>query len=247
MLYNEDMKKLIGFLLKVVLCLVLMFGLIIVLPGYLIYRNTVEETPIAEAVAVYTDNAGYAVYDVLDTDLIDAVVAVEDQRFFTRKGVDVRALIRAVRNNLRAGENIEGGSTISQQIAKNLYYQTTKRTTAVKVSEIMIMIELEEMYSKEDLLALYVNMNYYGDGFWGIVQAAKGYFGADVSDLTIAQSAMLAGIPNAPSAYQLSTGWELAVSRQGKVLSRMREEGYITEDEYRDALAEDVLSYYLGN
>ena len=239
------MKKLIGFLLKVILCLALLAGFTVVIPGYIHYRNTVDEVPVEEAAQVYFSMQDYVPYSVLDEDLIDAVVAVEDQRFFTRRGMDVRALIRAILHNLQAGESIEGGSTISQQIAKNLYYQTIKRTTAVKAAEIFIMIELEEKYSKEDLLALYMNMNYYGDGFWGISQAAKGYFGADPSDLTVAQSAMLAGIPNAPSAYQLSTGSELAVSRQRKVLSRMYKEGYITQEEYENALAEDVLSYYL--
>lgn len=239
------MKKLIGFLLKILLCLAILFGLVVVLPGYLYYQKTVNETPIEQAAAVYFEMDDYVDYGSLDTDLVDAVVAVEDQRYFTRRGMDVRALIRAIRNNLLAGENIEGGSTISQQIAKNLYYQTTNRTTVVKASEIMIMYELETMYSKEELLALYVNMNYYGDGFWGISQAAQGYFGASPSDLTIAQAAMLAGIPNAPSAYQFSTGSHLAVSRQGKVLSRMLEEGFITQQEYENALSEDVLSYYL--
>ncbi|MBQ1325603.1 MAG: transglycosylase domain-containing protein [Solobacterium sp.] len=239
------MKKLIGFLLKVILCLALLAGFTIVLPGYIHYRNTVDEVPLEKAAQVYFDMEDYVQYAVLDEDLVDAVVAVEDQRFFTRRGMDVRALIRAILHNLQAGESIEGGSTISQQIAKNLYYQTIHRTTAVKAAEIFIMIELEEKYSKEDLLALYMNMNYYGDGFWGISQASKGYFGAVPSDLTVAQSAMLAGIPNAPSAYQLSTGSELAVSRQRKVLSRMYEEEYITQEEYENALAEDVLSYYL--
>ena len=239
------MKKLIGFLLKILLCLAILFGLVIVLPGYLYYRRTVSEVPIEQAAEIYFTMDDYVDYDQLDTDLVDAIVAVEDQRYFTRRGMDVRALIRAIRNNLIAGENIEGGSTIAQQVAKNLYYQTTVRTTTVKASEIMIMYELETMYTKEELLALYVNMNYYGDGFWGIKQASEGYFGASPSNLTIAEAAMLAGIPNAPSAYQLSTGSELAVSRQGKVLSRMLEEGYITREEYENALAEDVLSYYL--
>ena len=104
----------------------------------------------------------------------------------------------------------------------------------------MIMYDLEEKYSKEELFALYANMNYYGDGYWGLKNAARGYYKAQANDLSLAKAAILAGIPNAPSAYQLSTGYELAKNRQEKVLTTMVNNNIISEEEKAEALLEDV-------
>ena len=158
----------------------------------------------------------------------------------TRKGYDFVALGRALYHDLLAGEIIEGGSTITEQIAKNLYLGGYINGMEEKIAGIYLLFDLEEHYSKQELLALYVNMNYYGDSYYGIAQAAKGYYDASAGDLTLAQAAMLAGLPNAPSAYQLSTGYELAKQRQEWVLKTMQDNGCITEEEKRQALQEDV-------
>ena len=102
------------------------------------------------------------------------------------------------------------------------------------------MHDLEEKYTDEELFALYANMNYYGDGYYGLKNAAEGYYGLSASDLSLAKAAMLAGLPNAPSAYQLSTGYEYAKKRQKKVLQCMLKNEYISEQEYNEALNEDV-------
>lgn len=203
-------------------------------------QTLIKEEPISEKVEVYTSKDNYVAYEDINTYFVDAVVATEDKRFFTRKGFDWIALSRAIVVNVVSGELREGGSTISQQIAKNLYFQGKKRGIQEKIEEVFIMLKLEEEYSKEDLFALYASMNYYGDGYYGLSEASLGYYREDQSRLTLAKAAMLAGIPNAPSLLQLSTGYDAAKARQEKVLYRMLEEGYITQKEYLIALIEDV-------
>ena len=208
--------------------------------GYQCYQDTVRTESIQDAVSQYTSKAGYTAYENIDTDFVNAVVSVEDKRFFTRDGFDWIALTRAIIANTMALKMIEGGSTLSQQISKNLYYQHTSRGIKQKIAEVFIMNDLENQYLKEDLFALYANMNYYGDGYWGIEEAAEGYYGVSASDLTVAESAMLAGIPNAPALYQLSTGYDEAKKRQEKVLGLMLNNEYISEDIYNEAMKENT-------
>lgn len=203
-------------------------------------KTLMEEEPIRDKVEMYTSKEEYIAYEDINPYFVQAVVATEDKRFFTRKGFDWIALSRAIIVNVVSGELKEGGSTISQQIAKNLYFQGKKRGIQEKVEEVFIMLKLEKEYSKEDLFALYASMNYYGDGYYGLSEAALGYYKENQSSLTLAKAAMLAGIPNAPSLLQLSTGYDAAKARQEKVLYRMLEEGYITQNEYLIALIEDV-------
>ena len=234
------MKK----ILKRVLILVLIGSIAIIgfftYKGYIRYRNAISKVPIALKVSEYTTKEDYAQYDQIDKDFVNAVVAIEDKRFFTRKGLDFIAFTRALLTNIISGKLVEGGSTISQQIAKNFYFQDINRSITGKIAEVFVMIDLENVYSKEEIFALYVNMNYYGDGYWGITQAAKGYYHTSQNDLTVGQAAILAGIPNAPAVYQLSTGHDLAYQRATKVLKKMLENYYITEAEYEAALKEDL-------
>lgn len=231
---------------KILNILLLLLGVLILITGcyfgdcYNDAKNLMTNEPISEKVESYTNKAEYIVYDDINTYFVNAVVATEDKRFFSRKGFDWIALSRAIIVNVVSRELREGGSTISQQIAKNLYFQGTRRGIKEKIEEVFIMLELERDYSKEDLFALYASMNYYGDGYYGLSEASLGYYEIDQKELTLAEAAMLAGIPNAPSLYQLSTGYDLAKERQEKVLYRMLEEKYITQDEYLSAKAEDV-------
>jgi monofunctional glycosyltransferase len=222
------------------LAVLLLAGGALVRRGYVTYRQVTSETSVVEAATPYFSSSSYTSFKDLNENFVNAVVAVEDQRFFRRYGFDWVALCRALLNNLEAGSIVEGASTISQQIAKNLYFSDTPRGIEEKVAEVFIMYDLEKTYSKASLLALYVSMNYYGDGCWGIASAAEGYYGVTPAELDLAQSAMLAGIPNAPSAYQLSTGYDLAMQRMKKVLTRMVEEDYITQEEMDAALQEDM-------
>lgn len=234
------MKKIVLRLITTVICLCSFVVIFFLYEGHSLAYSAMDKTPISMKVEEYESDENYVSYDEIDEDFVHAVIAVEDKRFFTRNGFDWIALVRAILNNTMQGKNVEGGSTISQQIAKNLYFVGQSRGIGEKIAEVYIMLELEEEYTKEELFTLYANMNYYGDGYWGIEEASNGYYGVSASDLTIAQSAMLAGIPNAPSAYQLSSGYNLAKERQLKVLKRMLAEEYITEEEYNEALLEDV-------
>ena len=225
-----DMKKLLlHIVLSILIGLAVIFGYAI-LQGKKEYEIQIRNKSLSEVIEEHTSKEDY----------VNALVAVEDQRFFTRSGFDWIAFIRATINNTIAGEHIEGGSTISQQIGKNLYYVGKYRGYKEKIAEVFMMLDLEKQYSKEELLALYANIVYYGDGYYGIKAASEGYLHTEPSQLTIAQAALLAGLPNAPSAYQLSTAYDLAINRQQKVLSRMLEEKYITEEEYKDALNEII-------
>ena len=233
---KKKITRLFGILILVALtALVTLFG-----QGYIRYKRELEALPLEAAVSAYSKDPDYVPFDQIDEDFVNAVIAVEDKRYFKRSGYDLIALCRALYHNFLAGGMVEGGSTISEQIAKNLYMDGYVNGLEEKTAEIFIMLELEKVFSKEELFALYANMNYYGDGYWGIRAAAEGYFGADPSDLSLGQASMLAGIPNAPAIYQLSTGYEGARSRQEWVLLTMCNNGYISEAEAQKAFAEDV-------
>ena len=166
----------------------------------------------------------------MPTIYIDAVNSVEDKRFESHCGVDFIAIGRAVWNDIKAMSFVEGGSTITQQIAKNQYYTQEKKLER-KFAEIFTAIELEKYCSKQEIFELYVNTIYFGDGYYGIYDAAKGYFGKQPSELSDYEAIMLAGLPNAPSAYSPSTNPELAYSRMKIVLSKMVECNAITQEE----------------
>ena len=233
------MKKFIK-ILAILLLLTLTASGYLAVKGYIRFKDEIKALPLNEAVKRYTDDPDYVSFDQIDEDFVNAVVAVEDKRFFTRKGYDLIALCRALYHDVLARDLIEGGSTITEQIAKNLYMESYVSDLEEKVAEIFILLELEKDYSKEELFALYANMNYYGDGYWGIKEAAEGYYQADCSDLTLAQAAILAGIPNAPAIYQLSSGYEGAKGRQKWVMQTMYNNGYISEEEMQEALKENV-------
>lgn len=228
---------------RIVLVLLLILGAllaVIFIQGYFRYKEEINNLPLETAVKTYTDKTNYVPFDQINKNFVNAVISVEDKRFFERRGYDLIALVRALYHNLLAKDLIEGGSTITEQIAKNLYLGGYIGGLQDKTAGIFLMRALEQKYSKEELFALYVNMNYYGDGYWGISEAAKGYYNCDVKDLTLGQAAILAGIPNAPAIYQLSDGYELAKERQEWVLQTMVNNRYISNEEMKKALAEDV-------
>ena len=232
-------KKLIRIFLILLLLLTSVIATLLV-QGHFRYEREIRSKPLEEAISEYTARDDYVKFEDIDEDFVNAVISVEDKRFFSRKGYDFVALIRALYHNFKARDVIEGGSTITEQIAKNLYLGGSVNGLEEKMAEIFIMMALEKEYSKEDLFALYANMNYYGDGYWGIAQAAKGYYGLKPNELSLGKAAMLAGIPNAPSVYQLSDGYDLAKQRQEWVLSTMYNNSYISEAELQKAKAEDV-------
>lgn len=157
--------------------------------------------------------------------------------FYNHSAIDLKSIFRAVLVNIKDQDFSEGGSTITQQVAKNVFYNQKKELTR-KVAEAFTAFDIEEQYSKRDVLEIYVNINYYGSGYYGIYDACKGYLDKVPEDMTLAECALLAGIPNAPSVYSPKENKDLSIKRQKIVLNSMLENNYITQKEYDDALEE---------
>lgn len=217
--------------------LLLAMGLWYGVQGYQMYRNVLAETPIAEKTAAIEQQESFVPYDALPQIYVDAVISVEDQRFFSHSGVDISAMIRALWNDLRTRSFAEGGSTISQQLAKNQYF-TQEKTLQRKLAEMFLAHAWEQVCEKQELFALYVNTIYFGDGYTGISEAAEGYFHTTPQHLTDYEAVMLAGLPNAPSAYALQEHADLAEQRMQQVLQAMVANQKLTQSEANEILQE---------
>lgn len=196
--------------------------------GYNMYKNAVEKCPPAQ-MAELLRGEDFVRMEELPEFYIKAVICAEDKRFYSHKGVDPKAIARALAHDIRTFSFEQGGSTITQQLAKNFYYTQDKRPER-KFAEIFTAFDIEKEFSKEDIFELYVNSIYFGDGCYGIAAAAEGYYGKKPSELTDYECAMLAGIPNAPSAYSPAKSPGLAQQRLMQVLERMAECGEITAE-----------------
>ena len=178
-------------------------------------------------------------YRDLPAHLVDAVVAIEDRRFFSHIGLDPRGLARAMLVNLRAGRFQQGGSTLTQQLAKNVFL-TPERTLKRKIQELLLAFWLEAQFSKQEILALYLNRVYFGNGAYGISTAAQSYFGRSVQNLTLDEAAILAGLLKAPSRYAPTRDPQAAIVRRQLVLQAMQEMDKITADEANWATAQPI-------
>jgi len=169
-----------------------------------------------------------------------AFVAAEDQNFFQHTGVDVQSIVRAALTNYQAGTTRQGGSTITQQVVKSLLL-TPERSYERKLKEMVLAFRLEKQFTKEEILYLYLNQIYLGNGAYGVQAAALEYFGKDVAEITLAEAALLAGLPQAPSRYSPVKHFARAKARQRYVLDRMVEEGFVTHDEAEQAHDEKIV------
>ncbi len=174
--------------------------------------------------------------DQVPEHLINAFIAAEDARFFKHEGVDILSIARALIKNLMAGKIQQGGSTITQQVTRSLLLKNLKKTYRRKAREALLSLQIEKSFSKERILFLYLNQIYLGHGAYGIEAAARTYFNKKAIELNLTESALLAGLPQAPSRYSPITHFERAKARQRYVLERMREEGYIAESQEAEAL-----------
>lgn len=172
----------------------------------------------------------------LQPSTVYAFISAEDARFFEHEGVDVIRIAGAIVADIKAGSYVQGASTISQQLIK-LSHLTSEKTISRKAEEAALAYEMERQYSKEDILEMYLNYVYFGGGYYGIEAAAKGYFGVHASDLTLDQSAMLAGILKSPSGYAPHINYAASINRRNNILRLMRDYGYITDDEKKQAAA----------
>ena len=208
--------------------------------GYRMYRQAVEQKSIEQAAAELRAAPDFTPLDQLPQTYLDAVIAVEDHRFYEHGGVDGIAICRAVWVDVTSLSFAEGGSTITQQLAKNLFF-TQQKTFERKFAEVFAAFALERQLSKDEILELYVNSIYFGSGYYSIGAAAAGYFGKAPALLTAGECTVLAGLPNAPSAYAPGEDPTLALQRQRQVLRKMVKYGKLTQQQADAIAAEPVF------
>ena len=223
--------KFIKRLLLLILVIVIIVGSVVFFNGYKLYKTTLDSLSLSNKISEIKNEDSYVSINEVPKDYINAIIAVEDHRFREHGAIDVIALLRATISNIQAKEFNEGGSTITQQVAKNLYFISEDDVVSRKIAEALVAFDLEKDYSKDDILEFYMNTIYFGEGYYGIKEASNGYYKKEPKDMTLAESTMLAGVPNAPSVYAPTINPDLAKSRQGKVLRSMVEYGYISQEE----------------
>ncbi|MDD5621649.1 MAG: PBP1A family penicillin-binding protein [Actinomycetota bacterium] len=239
---------------SIIISVIIIIGLILVL-YYVNSLPTLEEltpSPIAETSKVYAldgslitefhaeENREIISFNKMSDYIKDAIVAIEDKRFFEHQGVDYRRIIGAFISDIRSGEWAEGASTITQQYVKNIYFSQEK-TFRRKINEALIAIQLERNYTKNKILEMYLNTINFGSGAYGIEKASEIYFGKDASELNLPESALLAGLLRAPEIYSPFNNMEKAKSRRDLVLQLMYEQKLIDTSEYLGALAEPII------
>lgn len=181
----------------------------------------------------------YVSIEEMPVDAVTAIVSIEDKKFFRHHGIDYRALLRAVKAMVQNGEVKQGGSTITMQLARNIFLSQEK-TWQRKVEEMYIATELENKYSKDQILEFYLNNIYFGNGYYGIQSAARGYFDSDVENLSLSQIAFLCAIPNNPTLYDPVTNKDNTISRRDRILKNMLDDGKISQMDYAEAVAEQI-------
>lgn len=214
----------------ILLVLILLAGIIGFIVGYSVYSDALKEKPLISRMDEIENDEHFVPFNELPKNYINAVVAVEDHRFYDHGPIDFIAIGRAIWVNVTNFELREGGSTITQQLAKNVILSQDETATR-KLGEIVAAFDIEKNYSKDDILALYVNTCYFGEGYYGIYDASMGYYNKEPKDLTLDEATMLAGVPNAPSVYAPTVNPDLAKKRQEHVLNKMVEYGYISKEE----------------
>ncbi len=249
-------KKIVSFLLVILFLALILAGL------YLIdFYNTVNfesdkiinyNPPLS---AVFYDRNGnlldiryskqnrlYVKYKDIPPRIIETLVATEDTSFFTEPGININAILRALVKDIKAGRKVEGASTITQQLVRNIYL-SRKKTVSRKLKEIMISLKVEHFLTKEQILERYLNQVYLGHGYYGIKTAALGYFHKNLNELSLKEIAMLIALPKGPSLYDPTKHYELNIQRANSILKRMFLLGWISEDEFKTALLERPKVY----
>lgn len=227
---KHPVRRIFVSLFTILLCLLFVVCAFYGVRGYRMYDKEVKEKSISERVEEIHSMEGFTSYSELPQFYIDATISVEDHRFKSHFGIDLIAIGRAVWTDIRAMSFVQGGSTITQQFAKNLLFTQEKKLER-KAAEVFAALEIESQYTKEEIFELYANTVYFGNGCYGIRQAAVGYFGKEPSELSDYECAVLAGLPNAPAVYSLDKNKELALQRVEQVLRSMVRNKIITQEE----------------
>lgn len=222
--------KFIKKLIISIILLIIVACSIVFLIGQSYYSKALKQKPLLTRVEEITSKENFVKFEDMSSYYRNAVISVEDHRYYDHGPVDFIAIARAIFINIKNGELQEGGSTITQQVAKNIVF-SQEQSWVRKVGEIFAAYDLEKNYTKKEIFELYVNTAYFGDGYYGIYEASYGYYNKSPKDLNLDEASMLAGVPNAPSVYAPTVNPDLAKKRQYHVLNTMLEYGYITKDE----------------
>ena len=227
--------KVIKRIIIVIILIILLAGAMLTYQGYTMYKQALDKISVKEKVAELQSQKNYTKFEDLPKFYLDAVVAVEDRRFYEHGALDYVGIARAIWTNIKSFELREGGSSITQQVAKNVYF-TQEKTALRKIAEVFMAFEIEKNCDKNTILEMYVNTSYFGSGYDGIKEAANGYYDKEPIDMNKYECSMMAGVPNAPSVYAPTKNPDLASQRQIQVLERMVRYGYITKEEMKQIL-----------
>ena len=231
------MWKTIKFLLKLCLILIIITCAFYVYSGYKVYEEAIIDMPIDEKIEEKKCKENYTKLDEMPSMYKEAVIAVEDHRFYMHNGIDVISITRAIINDVKAMSFVEGGSTITQQLTKNVYFTQEKKLTR-KIAEVFMAFAFEKKCTKNEILELYLNSSYFGDGCYSVSEASRHYFNKEPINMNDYECTLLAGIPNAPSVYAPTKNPKLAKQRQRQVLDKMIEYGKISV-EYANEILEN--------
>lgn len=227
--------------IKKILIIILIICAIIIgyfgIKGYDMYKKAIETTSLENKISEIRNKDNYTKLEEIPKIYTNAVIAVEDHRFYKHNGIDIIAIGRAAFNDIKQVSFVEGGSTITQQLAKNIYFTQDKKIER-KFAEIFMAFEIEKECSKDEILELYINTSFFGDNCYTVKEASRHYFDKEPINMTDYESIMLAGIPNAPSVYAPTQNLELAKQRQKQVLNKMVEYKYITQEESNNIINE---------
>ena len=229
--------KLIKRIILLLIIVIAIAGGILAYKGHKIYKEVLDKKSVLDKVDEIKSQENYTELKDLPEFYKNAVIAVEDRRFYEHGPIDPIAIARAVFVNIKSWELQEGGSTITQQLAKNIYF-TQEKSALRKVAEMYMAYEIEKNCDKDTILELYLNTSYFGDGYYCVKDASEGYYGKEPKDMNRNESSMLAGIPNAPSAYCPTKHLNLAKQRQVQVLDKMVKYKFITEQDKTEILNE---------
>ena len=235
------MNKLMKLILKLLLLCIIVASLLIsifVIQGYFMYQDALKEMPIEDKIEEIKSKENYVELEDIPKIYRNAVIAVEDHRFYEHGGIDILAIFGAIINDISSKKLVQGGSTITQQLCKNIYF-TQDRTLERKFAETFMSAKLEDECEKDMILELYINTCFYGNGCYTLKEASNYYLDKEPKELSDFEAILLSGVPNAPSLYNPKYSLKLAKERQSQVLYAMIKYGYITQKEKEDILSQE--------
>ena len=219
-------KKLFLLILVILICVCAY----IIYKGHVMYENVTSKESLEDKVKKIKEYDNFvSIEDVPDT-YKNATIAIEDHRFYSHHGIDIITTLRSLITDIQNQKITNGGSSITQQVARNMYF-TQEKSFIRKIAELFVAVDLENNYKKDEILEMYLNIIYFGDGYTGLKHASYGYYRVAPNKLSLYEQTMLAGIPNAPSVYSPNANPDLAIKRQEKVLNSMIKYGYLTKEE----------------